>query len=317
MGFWVSHECASAALLGLWASGCTPRVNFACLVEPRVFAPTARRPVSEQESFIRKSRVIVVTLALSLAFVGGDAVIAAPTPTDIPGAQASQPTTGSGGVPLTPVPTAVAAPAGTAAATMAPLPFGSRSPQVAQLQHRLRARGIKIPITGKFDVRTRAGVRILQRKLGLPATGSPDVALLQQIGVKVRGIASTPGVPVVLPDPTPNAAAIPIALSLQGIPYRYGGSTPASGFDCSGFVSYVYAQIGKSVPHFTGDIWAKFPRVPFEQLAPGDLILSEGLGHVGMYIGNGQYIHSPQTGDVVKISSLASRMGSYLGAVRP
>ena len=284
---------------------------------PGVHTPTARRPVREQEPFIRKSRVIAVTLALSLAIVGGDAVIAAPAPTDIPGTQASQPTTGSGGVPLTPMPTAVTAPAGTATATVAPLPFGSRSPQVAQLQHRLRARGIKIPITGTFDAHTRAGVRILQRKLGLPATGSPDVALLQRIGVKVRGIASEPGTPVVLPDPAPNAAAIPVALSLQGIPYHYGGSTPASGFDCSGYVSYVYAQIGKKVPHFTGDIWNAFPHVPLNQLAPGDLLLMDGLGHVGLYLGGDQFIHAPKTGDVVKISSLSERMGDYQGAVRP
>ena len=282
-----------------------------------VHTPSARRPVSEQEPFIRKSRAIAVTLALSLALIGGDAVIAAPTPTDLPGTQASQPTTGSGGVPLAPVPAAVTAPADATAATTSPLPFGSRSAQVTQLQHRLRARGIKIPITGRFDAHTRAGVRILQRKLGLPATGSPDVALLQQLGVKVRGIASTPGTPVVLPDPTPNAAAIPIALSLQGIPYHYGGSTPASGFDCSGFVSYVYAQIGKQVPHFTGDIWNKFPHVPFNQLAPGDLLLMDGLGHVGLYLGGDQFIHAPKTGDVVKISSLSERMGDYQGAVRP
>lgn len=197
------------------------------------------------------------------------------------------------------------------------LSFGSRGSMVSSLQRRLRARGVKVPVTGSYDARTRAGVRILQRKMGLKATGQADAALLAAIGVKVRSVAGTTGAPVVLPDPAPNAAAIPIALSLQGIPYRYGGASPATGFDCSGFVSYVYAQLGKSVPHYTGDIWAKFPKVPLEALAPGDLILSEGLGHVGMYIGNGQYIHAPQTGDVVKISSLASRMGSYLGAVRP
>ena len=275
--------------------------------------PSARRPVSEQEPFIRKSRAIAVTLAVSLAVIGGNTLTAAPTPTDIPGAQASQPTQGSGGLPLTPVPSAPAPATGTTAATATPMPFGTRSAQVAQLQHRLRARGIKVPITGRFDARTRAGVRILQRRLRLRVTGSPDVALLQRLGVKVRSIASTGP----LPDPAPNAAAIPIAVSLLGIPYRYGGATPATGFDCSGFVSYVYAQIGKSVPHYTVDIWNAFPRVPFDQLAPGDLILSDGLGHVGMYMGNGQYIHSPQTGDVVKIVPLASRMGSYLGAVRP
>jgi len=188
---------------------------------------------------------------------------------------------------------------------------------VASLQRRLRVKGIRVSVTGTFDARTRAGVRILQRRLGLPATGTVDIALLQQIGVKVRSIAGTPGTPVVLPDPTPNAAAIPVAVSLLGIPYRAGGASPATGFDCSGFAMYVYARIGKSVPHYTVDIWNSFPRVPLHQLAPGDLILSEGLGHMGIYMGNGQYIHSPQTGDVVKISSLADRASGIQGAVRP
>ncbi len=114
-----------------------------------------------------------------------------------------------------------------------------------------------------------------------------------------------------------SADAIPIAVSLLGTPYRVGGASPATGFDCSGFVMFVYASIGKSVPHYTVDIWNAFPRVPLHQLAPGDLILSDGLGHMGIYMGNGQYIHSPQTGDVVKISSLADRAGDIQGAVRP
>ena len=82
-------------------------------------------------------------------------------------------------------------------------------------------------------------------------------------------------------------------------------------------MSYVYAQIGKQVPHFTGDIWDKFPHVPLNQLAPGDLLLMDGLGHVGLYLGGDQFIHAPKTGDVVKISSLSERMGDYQGAVRP
>ncbi len=86
--------------------------------------------------------------------------------------------------------------------------------------------------------------------------------------MKVRSIAGTPGTPVTLPDPTPNAAAIPIAVSLLGTPYRVGGASPATGFDCSGFVMFVYARIGKSVPHYTVDIWNSFPRVPLDQLAP-------------------------------------------------
>ena len=276
----------------------------------------ARRPVSEQEPFIRKSRAIAVGIALSVSLITGSALTAAPTPTDLPGSQASQPTVGSGGVPVVTAPAGTAAPTGTA--PVAPIAFGSKGATVTSLQHRLRARGIKVPITGRFDARTRAGVRILQRKMGIPATGTPDLALLQQIGVKVRGIASGgPAAPVVLPDPPANAPAIPVALSLQGVPYVAGGATPASGFDCSGFVSYVYAQIGKKVPHFTGDIWNAFPHVPMDQIAPGDLILMDGLGHVGLYLGGDQYIHAPHSGDVVRIASLAARAGDIQGAVRP
>ena len=73
-----------------------------------------------------------------------------------------------------------------------------------------------------------------------------------------------------------------------GVPYVWGGASP-SGFDCSGLASYAYAQIGKSVPHFTGAIWAAFPQVPSDQLQPGDLVFFNGLGHMGIYIGGGQY----------------------------
>jgi len=95
----------------------------------------------------------------------------------------------------------------------------------------------------------------------------------------------------------------------------WGGASP-SGFDCSGLCSYVYAQVGKSVPHFTGAIFASFPSVPESQLQPGDLICFNGGDHVGIYIGNGQFVHAPHTGDVVRVASLAAR-GDYCGAVRP
>ena len=75
-------------------------------------------------------------------------------------------------------------------------------------------------------------------------------------------------------------------------------------------------QIGKSVPHYTVAIYNAFPRVPSDQLQPGDLVFYRGLGHMGIYIGGGQYVHAPQTGDVVKVSSVGAR-GDYVGAVRP
>jgi cell wall-associated NlpC family hydrolase len=107
-----------------------------------------------------------------------------------------------------------------------------------------------------------------------------------------------------------------IALQYLGVPYVWGGSSPATGFDCSGFVMYVFAQVGVSLPHHAAAIWSYGTPVAPEQLAPGDLVFFSGLGHMGIYIGGNQFVHAPHTGDVVKISSMDERWGSYVGARR-
>jgi len=97
---------------------------------------------------------------------------------------------------------------------------------------------------------------------------------------------------------------VPIALQYLGIPYVWGGSSPSTGFDCSGFIMYVFAQIGVSLPHHAASQFAYGTPVSQDQLAPGDLVFFDGLGHAGIYIGGGQFVHAPHTGDVVKISSI-------------
>jgi peptidoglycan DL-endopeptidase CwlO len=110
----------------------------------------------------------------------------------------------------------------------------------------------------------------------------------------------------------PDAAAI--AMHYLGVPYVWGGATP-SGFDCSGLVLYVYAQLGISLPHFAAAQYGFGTPVSRDQLQPGDLVFFDGLDHVGIYIGGDQMIHAPHTGDVVKIAPLADG-GSYVGARR-
>ena len=100
-----------------------------------------------------------------------------------------------------------------------------------------------------------------------------------------------------------------------GTPYVWGGAAPG-GFDCSGLVSWAYAQAGLGgLPHFTGALWASGTHISSGELAPGDLVFYNGLNHVGMYIGGGNFVEAPHTGDVVKITSMASRSG-FVGAVR-
>ena len=109
-----------------------------------------------------------------------------------------------------------------------------------------------------------------------------------------------------------HAAAASIALHYLGVPYVYGGASP-SGFDCSGLVMYVYAQLGISLPHYTVAQWNATQ--PVSSPAPGDLVFFNGLGHVGIYIGGGRFVDAPHTGSVVRIDSM-SGFGGYDGARR-
>ncbi len=115
------------------------------------------------------------------------------------------------------------------------------------------------------------------------------------------------------------SSVVGIAEQYLGVPYVFGGESP-SGFDCSGLVAYAYAQVGVSLPHYTVAQYnyADSVSVSRSQLEPGDLVFFAGLGHVGIYVGGGQFIHAPHTGSVVRIDSLSGGWyaSEYDGAKR-
>ena len=101
------------------------------------------------------------------------------------------------------------------------------------------------------------------------------------------------------------------AKNFIGLPYRFGGTSPTSGFDCSGFMQYVYKQTANiNLPRTSGSMAQVGERISRSELKPGDMVFfSHGGGrisHVGMYIGEGRFIHSPSTGKSISITSLDS-----------
>jgi cell wall-associated NlpC family hydrolase len=142
----------------------------------------------------------------------------------------------------------------------------------------------------------------------------------QQAAQTVVGVSAvTPSADtatVVAPPPT-HGGVVAVALSQLNTPYVWGGAAPG-GFDCSGLVMWAYAQVGVALPHSSYAQYGYGVPVSRDQLAPGDLVFFDGLGHVGIYIGGDQFVHAPHTGDVVKISSLDEDWYSqnYVGARR-
>jgi cell wall-associated NlpC family hydrolase len=101
-----------------------------------------------------------------------------------------------------------------------------------------------------------------------------------------------------------------------GVRYVYGGSSPRSGFDCSGLVRYVYGHFGVRLAHSSYAQFGSGFRVRRGGLKPGDLVFFDGLGHVGIYIGHNKFIHAPHSGSRVKIEQLGGGSSSRLDGAR-
>ena len=133
------------------------------------------------------------------------------------------------------------------------------------------------------------------------------------------GCAGTPTVE----EPRPTASdvrgpVVQLALSMVGVRYRYGGADPAAGFDCSGLVYYTFTSNGHAVPRTSQDQFNTAHKIPLAEAAEGDLVFfqdQERLSHVGIYLGNDQFLYASHTGDNVKTSRL-STYGGFDGYVR-
>ncbi|HEX9381567.1 MAG TPA: NlpC/P60 family protein [Gaiellaceae bacterium] len=161
--------------------------------------------------------------------------------------------------------------------------------------------------------RMKAAELAQQRQLAAAArsrVAGQTVPALEGVGVG----ASTPEGSTVAP-PNVHGGVVGIAMRYLGVPYVWGGSSPR-GFDCSGLVVYVFAQIGVSLPHSSYALLGMGTAVSYDQLQPGDLVFFAGASHMGIYIGGGQFIHAPHTGDVVKISSMSGWYASTFAGAR-
>ena len=123
---------------------------------------------------------------------------------------------------------------------------------------------------------------------------------------------------LVHPRQTVGERAARYARRLVGVPYRYGGDSPQAGFDCSGFVRFVYRHFGIQLPHSSYADFDLGRRVARRSLRPGDLVFFDGVGHVGMYVGDGRFIHAPHSGTDVQVTSLSDPWyaSAYDGARR-
>ena len=98
-----------------------------------------------------------------------------------------------------------------------------------------------------------------------------------------------------------------LALSMLGVPYRYGGSNPSEGFDCSGLVHYAYTRHGQIVPRTSRAQFDEADKIPIEQAAAGDLLFFQdqaNFSHVGIYLGDGRFVHAPSSGHTVSIAKM-------------
>jgi len=128
----------------------------------------------------------------------------------------------------------------------------------------------------------------------------------------VTACAGTPPRDPAAVEPAPASSKLrgsiaELALSMVGTRYRYGGADPREGFDCSGLVYYTYTSNGQAVPRTSRDQFDAASKISLEEAAEGDLVFfqdQEKLSHVGIYLGDGRFVHAPSSGGVVSVADI-------------
>jgi peptidoglycan DL-endopeptidase CwlO len=189
----------------------------------------------------------------------------------------------------------------------------SKAAQRADIERRLAERESMLSSIRSEIEQIQAEERRRQRALAQQVNAS----LAQPASESVIGASGVTSDGATVAAPSRYGGVVGIAMRYLGVPYRWGGASPSTGFDCSGFTMFVYAQVGVSLPHYTGAQWGMGTPVSRSELQPGDLVFFNGLGHMGIYVGGNSFIHAPHTGDFVKVSSMSGWYAStYVGARR-
>ena len=176
--------------------------------------------------------------------------------------------------------------------------YESVKDEIVRLEAAEARRQAQLQAAARARLAAEAAARATARQQALELPSNPVTQGSSDSGIVELTPTTTPA------PPSKYGGAVGIAMQYLGVPYVWGGASP-SGFDCSGLITYVYAQLGVSLPHNAAMQYNQSGVfVSRDELQPGDLVFFDGLGHNGMYIGGDQFIHAPHTGDVVKISSL-------------
>jgi peptidoglycan DL-endopeptidase CwlO len=149
---------------------------------------------------------------------------------------------------------------------------------------------------------TRLRSRLFPFALAVAAAGivaAPASAIVDESSRGPNAVTATAA-------PTRAERAVKVALEAVGTPYRWGGESPSTGFDCSGLVRWAYGRVGVELPHNSYALYGEGRRVPEPSMEPGDILFFQVLGHVGLYLGRGRMVHAPQSGRDVEVVRLAA-----------